>query len=64
MALTPEQEIRARAIDIKFRHIGMLAAAALTTGRLFNATGMWTDEDLEDIVAYITDGTKPKTERT
>jgi len=60
--MTPEQEIRAKALEIKLNGVTQLASACITAKRDFDGSKMWIDDDLDEFVAYITNGTKPKKE--
>lgn len=60
--MTPEQEIRAKALDLKLNNTTRLAAACMSANRSFNGTKMWADGDLEEFVEYIKDGKKPQKE--
>lgn len=55
--MTPEQEIRARAVGIKVAFNARVMAACIIKGRVVEAKTY--DEDLDDLVTYITTGEKP-----
>ncbi len=58
--MNAEQEIRAKALELKMNSVAMLVSACITKGRSFDGTGIWADGDLEEFVDYITSGKKPK----
>ena len=57
--MTPEQEIRAKALEIQTHYATGIAAAALAANRSFEIQ-LWDDGDLDDFVQYITNGKKPE----
>jgi hypothetical protein len=56
--MTPEQEIRAKAIELKLNGTTRMAAACIQKGIPFDGSGLWADNDLEEICEYITTGKK------
>ena len=56
--MTQEQEIRCKALEMKINYI----ASIVNSGRSYNGNNFWNDGDLEEFVAYIKDGVKPKKE--
>ena len=60
--MTQEQEIRYKALEMKLQHTASVFSAAIIAGKSCDASGVWNDGDLEEFVAYIKDGVKPKKE--
>jgi hypothetical protein len=54
-----EQEIRAKALELKLNYVAVLMAAAMQSGRAFNGKDCFVDGDLEGIIEYIKTGKKP-----
>ena len=57
--MKPEQEIRAKALEIKTNNLVKIMTACIAANRNFDGTGLWNDNDLEEFVEYITTGKKP-----
>lgn len=47
---------------MKLQHTASVFSAAILAGRSCDASSIWNDGDLEEFVAYIKDGIKPKKE--
>ena len=59
--MTQEQEIRCKALEMKINADASVMSAAVIAGRAYSSN-IWNDGDLEEFVAYIKDGVKPKKE--
>jgi len=59
VGMTPEQEIRAKAVEIKLNVVASISSACIIKGEPFDGSGLWKDNDLEEICEYITTGKKP-----
>ena len=57
--MTQEQEIRCKALEMKVSGNTTVMSAAIIAGRTYRCE-VWNDGDLEEFVAYIKDGIKPK----
>lgn len=58
--MTPEQEMRAKALELKVTYLSHIGAAAVTANRVFTPGDWWHDGELDRFYNYIRSGVKPK----
>lgn len=55
--MTPEQEIRAKALELSMNYYAIIANGMIQANRSMTASVY---KDIDEVVEYITKGTKPK----